>query len=52
VQFTFDESIGHQDRVAQLLQEIASQETAASAPAPAVPNTPADTPDASDPDER
>ena len=50
VQFTFDESIGHQDRVAQLLQEIASQETAASAPA--VPSAPADTPDASDPDER
>jgi ribosome-binding factor A len=40
VQFEFDESIGYQDRVEQLLKEIASAPTAP------------DTPDIPDPDER
>ncbi len=44
VNFEFDESIGHQDRVEQLLREIADEH----ADAPDAP----DAPDASDPDER
>ncbi len=39
--FEFDESIGHQDRVEQLLKEIADTQT-----------TPPDTPDAPDTDDR
>jgi ribosome-binding factor A len=41
VHFEFDESVGHQDRVEQLLQEIAAQE----ADKPAEPETDAPEPD-------
>jgi ribosome-binding factor A len=53
VQFEFDQSIGHQDRVEQLLQEIASQQ-ADSPVAPIAPIAPIApvAPDAPDPDER
>ena len=59
VQFQFDESIGHQDRVEQLLREIASEQPdSAVAPdaslardAPVAPNAPV-APDSPDPDDR
>lgn len=54
VTFEFDESIGHQDRVEQLLREIAIAPDA-SASAPTSPNATADKPDApksSDSDDR
>ena len=50
VEFRFDESIGHQDRVEQLLREIAVEP--ASASAPTSPDATADEPDAPDPDDR
>ena len=54
VTFVFDESIGHQDRVEQLLREIADAPSPpdASAAAPTSPNATADRPDASDTDDR
>ena len=54
VHFEFDESIGHQDRVEQLLNEIADERAKApsSASAPTSPNATADRPDAPDSDDR
>jgi ribosome-binding factor A len=50
VTFEFDESIGHQDRVEQLLREIAAAPDAPDAPdAPNAPNAPSSS---DDPDER
>ena len=51
VQFEFDESIGHQDRVAQLLQEIASQRADAPDAASGADAPDAAAPPRSDPDE-
>ena len=52
VVFSFDESIGHQDRVEQLLREIANAPDAPNAPnAPNAPDAP-DPPSLPDPDER
>lgn len=42
LQFTFDETVGHQDRVAQLLKEIAEEQNKAGEPGP----------DSPEPDER
>jgi ribosome-binding factor A len=55
VQFEFDASIGHQDRVEQLLNEIADERAkapAASASASTSPDATADNPDAPDSDDR
>ena len=58
VQFEFDASIGHQDRVEQLLNEIADERAKApvapdaSASAPTSPDATADRPGAPDPDDR
>jgi ribosome-binding factor A len=53
VTFEFDESIGHQDRVEQLLREIADAPVAPSAPdAPSAPAAPIAPVAPDDPDER
>jgi len=52
IQFEFDASIGHQDRVQQLLNEIADERAKASASAPTSPNATADRSDVPDPDDR
>ena len=58
VHFEFDESIGHQDRVEQLLNEIAEERANSSTSAPTSPNATVDgpvapsAPDSSDSDDR
>lgn len=54
VHFEFDESIGHQDRVAQLLNELADERANASPDAPNAPSAPIApvAPDAPEPDDR
>ena len=52
VHFEFDESIGHQDRVEQLLNEIADERAKTPASAPTSPDATADRPDVPDTDDR